>query len=69
MTIEDWKSHNAVIEGAERIWIAAMGAGVPAKGIVKNTKTTQSQVAATGAALLGLEFKGDGGDAAAPIGF
>jgi hypothetical protein len=37
-TIEDWKSHNAVIEGSERIWIAAMGPGVPAKGIVEELR-------------------------------
>lgn len=55
-TLEDWKSHGASVAGAERIWMTLYGAGIPARGVVKNTPTTQSQVAATVAALLGEDF-------------
>ncbi len=55
-TVEDWTSHNATIEGCDHVWIAAMGVGVDSKGVVENMPTTQGQVAATAAALLGLDF-------------
>ena len=55
-TTEDWKTHGDEVPGSERIWMALYGAGIPAKGIVKDTPITQSQFAATGAALLGQDF-------------
>ncbi len=52
----DWANHSAQTVGAEYIWIAAVGAGVPAQGIRKNVETTQSQIAATLAMCVGIDF-------------
>ncbi len=65
--LDDWRSHGSDIAGAERIWIAAMGPGVAPRGVVPNQPTTQSQFAATAAALLGLDFRTARQQAAAPI--
>lgn len=54
--LADWTSHGDEIPGSDRIWAAALGAGVPAKGVVKNSPMTQSQMAATVGALLGLDW-------------
>ena len=43
------------------------GAGIPAKGLVKDTPTTQSQVAATVASLLGKDFNAAIPGVAAPL--
>ena len=43
--------------GAERVWIAAIGPDIPALGVRQGTPSTQSQVAATVAAALGLDWK------------
>jgi hypothetical protein len=52
-----WKSHGATVKGAENIWIAALGPDTPALGERTNVETvTQSQVAATVAALLGEDY-------------
>lgn len=66
-TVEDWRGHGSNVEGCERIWMAMMGAGVPAKGVVSGVETTQSQFAPTIAALLGLDFAPKGQSVAAPI--
>jgi hypothetical protein len=51
---DGWKSHGASIPGAEKIWIGVMGPQTPPLGMRTNTEpVTQSQVAATVAALLG----------------
>src|SRR4029434_185105 len=42
--------------GAEFIWIGAIGPGVPALGVRSNIETTQSQVAATLAERVGIDF-------------
>lgn len=60
----EWKSHGIKIEGAEYIWTAMLGPDTPAKGLLKDTSTTQGQVAATMAALLGLDFQQDHPEAA-----
>jgi hypothetical protein len=52
----DWTNHNAETPGAEFIWIGVMGPGIPAKGIRENTVSTQSQVAATLAGLVDVDF-------------
>jgi len=54
-TPDDWTSHGKEIEGAEHIWIFAVGAGVASRGVVTTTPTTQSQVGPTILALLGLD--------------
>lgn len=53
---EGWENHSAKLIGSERIWIAVMGAGVPALGVRQAVEATQGQVAATVAALLGYDF-------------
>jgi len=52
----DWTDHGRDTPAAERIWIAVMGPGTPALGVRTNSPATQSQVAATIAALLGENF-------------
>ena len=51
-----WRSHGTDIEGAEKIWLAVLGPDTPATGIVAGARATQGQVAASVAALLGLDL-------------
>ena len=51
-----WTDHGADVEGAERIWIAVMGPGIPALGVRQGVPTTQAQVAATVAAAVGFDW-------------
>lgn len=53
---DGWKSHGVTLNGSNLIWIAIMGPDTPALGIRRNIKTTQSQVAATLAHLLGEDY-------------
>lgn len=56
-SVERWVGHGADWLGSEHIWIAVMGPDTPALGEVRDSEQHyQSQVAATVAALLGLEF-------------
>jgi hypothetical protein len=55
------------VKGAEGIWIAVIGLDTPAIGVRKNLTVTQSQVAATIAALLGKNFQTAQPKAAAPL--
>ena len=66
-TGRDWTSHGREVPAAERIWIAVLGPGVPALGIRSNVRVTQSQVAATVAALLGEDYAGAEPKAAPPL--
>jgi len=52
----DWTDHGKAVPGAEFIWIAVLGAGVPSLGERENIEANQSQVAATIAALVGEDF-------------
>jgi hypothetical protein len=64
----EWKNHGKKTEGAEFIWIAAIGPDTPALG--ERTKTpplTQGQIAATIAALLGEDYCAAMPNAAKPI--
>lgn len=63
----DWTSHGKDIPGAELIWIAVMGPDTPALGERENIKVTQSQVAATIAALVGEDFNAASPKAAPPL--
>jgi hypothetical protein len=49
------------------MWIAVMGPGVPTLGIRSGVASTQSQVAATIAALLGEDYAGEERRAAAKL--
>jgi hypothetical protein len=63
-----WRDHDYNIAGAENIWIAVMGPDTPAKGEMKNVpRVTQSQIAATIAALLGEDYRSAVPQAARPL--
>jgi hypothetical protein len=55
-TVLDWVDHNKKIVGAERIWMAVLGPDTPPVGARSDVSVTQSQIAATIAALLGEDF-------------
>ena len=56
----DWKNHGKAIDGAENIWMAFLGPDTPPLGERTNCdRVTQSQLAATLAALLGQDYHGD----------
>lgn len=66
-TREDWISHGKDIPGAEQIWMAVLGPDTPALGEREEIEVTQSQIAATIAALLGEDFQSARPEAAAPL--
>jgi Type I phosphodiesterase / nucleotide pyrophosphatase len=54
----DWKDHGVAEKGSENIWIAAMGPDTPPLGERHDAPPlTQSQIAATIAALVGRDFR------------
>ena len=54
---KQWRDHNSKVPGAQQIWIAIWGPDTPALGERANIPAvTQSQVAATLAALLGENY-------------
>ena len=64
----EWKSHGAKIKGSERIWIGVLGPDTPALGERTNVAlVTQSQIAATLATFLGLDYRASAPQAAPPI--
>ncbi len=63
----EWKSHGEKIEGAEYMWIAVIGPDTPALGERNSGEVTQSQVAATVAALLGKDYHGAVKETGAPL--
>ena len=65
--LKEWRNHGAKVEGAEYIWVAVMGPRTPPLGERRDVPTvTQSQMAATMAAALGLDWSAVSG-AAAPL--
>lgn len=68
-TTTDWADHGRKVPAAERIWLAAMGPGVPATGVRDRTEVTAAQLAATIAALLGEDFRTAVPAAALPLSF
>ncbi len=66
-TPRDWTNHNAETPGAEYIWIGVMGPGVPSQGVRENVEATQSQIAATLAALVGVDFSQGSSQSAPPL--
>ena len=53
----DWRDHGVKVEGSEGIWLAILGPDTPPLGERTNTgPITQTQIAATIAALLGRDF-------------
>ena len=64
----EWRSHGAKIDGSDKIWIAVIGPDTASLGERTNTEPlSQGQVAATVAALLGLDFRAFAPKAAPPI--
>ncbi len=52
-----WTGHGADVAGADQIWVAALGPDTPALGEIRGGDPVyQNQVAATVAALLGLDY-------------
>ena len=65
---ENWKHHDWNVEGAENMWIAILGPDTAPLGERKNApRVTQSQIAATVAALLGKDWRAVNPKAAPPI--
>jgi len=55
---DKWRSHGADVNGADEIWLMALGPGIAPLGEVKeNIQLYQNQLAKTVAALLGYKFK------------
>jgi hypothetical protein len=53
-----WTDHGKSVPEAEFIWIGVMGPEVPGRGLRNDVKdATQSQIAATVAALLGYDYR------------
>lgn len=66
--LKQWSDHNAKVVGAEQIWIMILGPDTPARGEVTNGEPlTQSQVAATMAALMGQNYNAEQPRAGQPI--
>jgi hypothetical protein len=63
----NWTDHGKEVATAEYIWIALIGPDTPALGVRENVETTQSQVAATIAHLLGEDFNAASPKAARPL--
>jgi Type I phosphodiesterase / nucleotide pyrophosphatase len=66
-TATDWTDHGRKVPAAERIWMAVMGPGVPSLGVRSDVTVTQSQIAATIAALLGEDYGRASPQAAPPL--
>ncbi|HJQ22067.1 MAG TPA: hypothetical protein VJ867_17115, partial [Gemmatimonadaceae bacterium] len=67
-TTRDWSDHGRDVEGAEEMWIAVLGPDTPPLGELRNVApVTQSQIAASIAAVLGLDYRRDMPRAAPPL--
>jgi hypothetical protein len=67
-TARDWSDHGREVDGAEEMWIAVIGPDTPALGERRaGANATQSQIAATVAALLGFDYRRAQPRAAPPI--
>ena len=64
---DNWSSHGWRTRGSGETWLAIIGPGVPPLGERSDTETTTSQVAATIAAALGLDYRASVRRAARPI--
>jgi hypothetical protein len=54
---DDWTKHGKDVPGSDRIWLAALGPGVPALGDRAGAEGVEAQVAATVAALVGRDYR------------
>lgn len=60
----DWANHGEKIVGAEQIWMLGLGPKIPALGVRERVHATQSQIAATLAEAVGVDFRAAYPDAA-----
>jgi hypothetical protein len=63
----DWTDHGPLVPGAEFVWMVVLGPDTPAVGEVEGVEVTQSQVAATIAALIGEDFGATDAKVAKPL--
>jgi hypothetical protein len=63
----EWKNHGKDTPGSDQMWIAVLGPDTPADGCRSDLDVTQSQVAATVAALLGHDFHAAVPNSGAPL--
>ena len=63
----NWTDHDRDVDGAEYVWIALMGPATPPLGIRQGVESTQSQVAATIAQLVGEDFLAESKRSAEPL--
>jgi hypothetical protein len=64
----EWTDHGKDVAGAEQVWIAMIGPGAPTLGEVKGAAAvTQSQIAATVAAMVGEDWRALSPKAAASL--
>lgn len=63
----NWTDHGKKVPSAEFIWTAVIGPDTPALGVRADVETTQSQLAATIAHLLGEDFNAASPKAAPPL--
>jgi hypothetical protein len=63
----DWTDHGKKVPNAEFVWAAVMGPDTPALGERRGVEVTQSQIAATIAALVGENFNAASPKAATPL--
>jgi hypothetical protein len=64
----DWRDHGKDVEGAQDIWLVLAGAGVARRGEWRDAPTIhQNQIAATIAALLGVDYERFAPDAGLPV--
>jgi hypothetical protein len=66
-TKQDWTDHGKDTDGAEFVWMAVMGPRTPATGVRENVETTQGQVAATVAVLVGQDYHAAAPKTAPPL--
>ena len=64
---KNWTTHGRGVPAADRIWMAVMGPGVPPLGLRAGVSVTQSQIAATIAALVGEDYAAAQPKAAPPL--
>ena len=63
----EWKNHGKDTPGSDQMWIAVLGPDTPADGCRCDLDVTQSQVAATLAALLGYDYHAAVPQSGAPL--
>ncbi len=66
-TIRDWTDHGAKVEGAEFVWMAALGPDVKPLGVRSDISPTLSQIASTIAMLVDEDFVSESSKSAKPL--